>query len=94
MKTAAVLSFLVVLVQLSDSYLRYLSFRSQTEPPARRALWRRLGALGAAACAERGDFTFEDQTELFRMYSAEIEYSEENLETLYELLWLAANEQK
>ena len=49
MKTAAVLSFLVVLVQLSDSYLRYLSFRSQTEPPARRALWRRLGALGAAA---------------------------------------------
>ena len=53
-----------------------------------------LRALGAAACAERGDFTFEDQTELFRMYSAEIEYSEENLETLYELLWSAANEQK
>ena len=55
---------------------------------------RMLQALGAAACAERGDFTFEDQTELFRMYSAEIEYSEENLETLYELLWSAAQEKQ
>ena len=32
-------------------------------------------------------FSFADQTELFRMYSAEIEYSEENLAALYDLLW-------
>ncbi len=48
---------------------------------------RLLRALGTRQFADTGAFTFEDQAELFRMYSAEIEYSEENLETLYDALW-------
>ncbi len=38
-----------------------------------------LHALGAALFAKNGDFTFHDHSELCRMFSSEIEYSDENL---------------
>ena len=43
-------------------------------------------ALGALFFDENGRFDFEDQVELCRTYSSEIEYSEENVYTLLELL--------
>jgi len=46
---------------------------------------RMIRALGAAQYAARGAFTFADQVELLRMYSAEVEYSEENLDAVYDL---------
>ena len=42
--------------------------------------------LGALAWQERGEFSFSDQVELARMFSSEIEYSEENLERVLEEL--------
>lgn len=48
---------------------------------------RLLRAAGAVWYAKNGAFSFDDQAELFRMYSAEIEYSEENLDALYDALY-------
>ncbi len=46
-------------------------------------LLRRLGAL----CWQRtGQFSLEDQAEYARLYSSEVEYSQENLDTLFDLL--------
>ena len=45
-----------------------------------------LRALGALMLQESGDFTFAHQVELARMFSSEIEYSEENMEALLRLL--------
>ena len=47
---------------------------------------RLLTVLGALHYGKKGAFKLEDQIEYARMYSAEIEYSEENLETLYDAL--------
>ena len=41
-----------------------------------------IHALGAALYEKNGDFTFFDQVELCRMFSSEIEYSDENIYTL------------
>ena len=46
--------------------------------------WMLLRALGAALYAKNGSFTFEDQVELARLFSSEIEYSDENLPALLE----------
>ena len=46
-----------------------------------------LYRMGAAIWTETGMFSFEDQVELARMFSSEIEYSEENLDRLFELLY-------
>ena len=54
---------------------------------------RFLRALGAVWYEKHGTFTLADQTELFRMYSAEIEYSEDNLDACYEELWQAEEEE-
>lgn len=43
--------------------------------------------LGALLWEKRGGFTFDDQAELSRMYSAEIEYSEDNLDALFDELY-------
>ncbi len=48
--------------------------------------WMLLRALGAALFAKNGGFTFEDQVELARLFSSEIEYSDENLPALLEAL--------
>ncbi|MBE6601153.1 MAG: hypothetical protein E7637_01435 [Ruminococcaceae bacterium] len=48
--------------------------------------YRLLVALGAMLYAKTGDFTLDDQVELARLFSAEIEYSEENTEAILTLL--------
>ena len=47
---------------------------------------RLLQAIGAVHFAEHGAFTFADQVEYARMYSAEIEYSEDNMDALFDEL--------
>ena len=39
-------------------------------------------ALGLCAFLEKGEFSFEDQVELVRLFSSELEYSEENTDAL------------
>ena len=50
-----------------------------------------LYEIAAAVYGAKGCFTFEDHVELCRLFSSEIEYSEENmsliLDDLYELLF-------
>ncbi len=45
---------------------------------------RLLRVLGAVEYARSGAFSFDDQAELARQYSAEVEYSQENLDTLFD----------
>ena len=45
-----------------------------------------LWYAGAALWTEKGDFSFADQVELVRMYSSEIEYSEENMDAVFNAL--------
>ena len=48
---------------------------------------RLLRTIGAVHFAEHGEFTFADQVEYARMYSAEIEYSEDNMDALFDELY-------
>lgn len=43
-------------------------------------------ALGAVSFQKNGVFTFDDQVELCRRYSSEIEYSQENLDAFFDAL--------
>ena len=45
-----------------------------------------LHALGAVLWTKNGTFTFEDQVELARLFSSELEYSEENMDLLLDEL--------
>ena len=45
---------------------------------------RLIRCLGACKYKETGAFTREDQVELFRMFSSEIEYSDENIDLIYD----------
>lgn len=47
---------------------------------------RMIRLLGALHWQMTGTFTLEDQVEYARMYSAEIEYSQDNLDTLFTML--------
>ncbi len=47
---------------------------------------RFLYTLGACHFAVKGSFTFEDQVEYARMYSSEVEYSQENLDAMFDEL--------
>lgn len=47
---------------------------------------RLLFALGALHYLLHGEFTVEDQIELCRLYSAEVEYSDDNLNALFDAL--------
>ena len=47
---------------------------------------RLLSALGALHYLLHGEFTVEDQIELCRLYSAEVEYSDDNLNALFDAL--------
>ena len=47
---------------------------------------RLLYALGALHFKLHGDFTVDDQIELCRLYSAEVEYSDDNLNALFDAL--------
>ena len=46
-----------------------------------------LRAMGAMIYKEQGAFSFEDQVELARLFSSEIEYSDENLDILLDCLY-------
>ncbi len=43
-----------------------------------------IHAIGAAMFTKHGDFTFADQVELCRMFSSEVEYSDENVYSLFD----------
>ncbi len=45
-----------------------------------------LYALGAILWTQNGQFTFDDQVELARHFSAEIEYSDDNLNTVFDAM--------
>lgn len=47
---------------------------------------RLLFALGALHLLLHGEFTVEDQIELCRLYSAEVEYSDDNMDALFDAL--------
>lgn len=75
-----------------EQILVYLIYRHFANAPdfesaVARARFAVLGCeilrnLGAVIFAEKGDFTFENQVELCRLFSSEIEYSDENLYTI------------
>lgn len=46
-----------------------------------------LIAMGAVRFKKHGSFTPEDQVDLARRYSSEIEYSQENLDAFFDALW-------
>ncbi len=70
---------------------RHLANASDTADAAARAAfaalaYRLLHALGAVQWTKTGAFTFADQVELARQFSAEIEYSDENLYHILDVL--------
>ena len=71
-------------------YRHLANAASDTDLAARAAfaVWgtQLLQALGALQYARTGDFTFGDQVELARLFSAELEYSDENLYILLDAL--------
>lgn len=75
-------------------YLIYRHFANapDMEDAAARAAFAALGhkiifAIGAVIWADKGNFDFSEQAELCRLFSAEIEYSDENLHTLFDMLY-------
>lgn len=75
-------------------YLLYRHVASAFDPDdARaRAAFSVMGCealyhFGAAIWTKNGEFSFETQIDLARMFSAEIEYSEENLNTIFDFLY-------
>ena len=74
-------------------YLIYRHFANATDPrdAAARACFAVLGytvlhALGAVLWTANGEFSFEQQCELAQSFSAELEYSDENLYILWEMM--------
>lgn len=80
-----------------EQLLVYLIYRHMANAPSlddadTRAAFAVLGyrlvhALGAAIFTLRGTFTFEDQVELVRLFSSEIEYCEDNLYAILDELY-------
>jgi len=80
-----------------EQFLVYLLYRHiapafDLEDARSRACFAVMGCevlyrMGAAMWTESREFSFEHQVELARMFSSEIEYSEENLERLFDLLY-------
>ena len=75
-------------------YLIYRHFANspdEWEASARCAFaafsYQLIKTLGALHYAKNGGFTFEDQVELCRLFSSEIEYSEDNLYEVIELMY-------
>ncbi len=83
-----------------EQLLVYLIYRHMANAPSlddadARAAFAVLGfrlvyALGAVMFSLRGGFTFEDQVELARLFSSEIEYCEDNLYAILDELYEAA----
>ena len=80
-----------------EQFLVYLIYRHFANAPdfesaVARARFAAVGYeilrnLGAVVFAEKGDFTLDDQIELSRLFSSEIEYSDENLYTILDGLY-------
>ena len=80
-----------------EQLLVYLIYRHFANAPdfesaVARARFAVLGyeillSLGAVIYNEKGDFTLENQIELARLFSSEIEYSDENLYTILDELY-------
>ncbi len=80
-----------------EQLLVYLVYRHFANAPnfdsaVARAMFAVLGyeiihLLGAVIFTETGNFDFEDQVELCRLFSSEIEYSDENLYTILDGLY-------
>ena len=80
-----------------EQFLVYLVYRHMANAPdleeaalrGRFAAWGYflLYALGAEQFSRTGDFTFADQVELARLFSAELEYSDENLDLILNELY-------
>lgn len=80
-----------------EQFLVYLVYRHMANAPdmaeaAARATFAALGYFllqeaGAVQWTETGSFTPEDQVELARLFSAEIEYSDENMYLILEELY-------
>ena len=80
-----------------EQFLVYLLYRHMANAPdleeaalrGRFAAWGYylLYALGAVQFSTDGDFTFAHQVELARLFSAELEYSEENLDRILDELF-------
>lgn len=80
-----------------EQFLVYLLYRHMANAPdleeaALRGCFAAWGyyllyALGAVQFSRNGDFTFADQVELARLFSAELEYSEENLDLILDELY-------
>ncbi len=73
-------------------YRHFANAFDQMEVAARAAFaalgYTLLRAIGCAIWTETGDFPFEQQVELARLFSSEIEYSQENLDALLDELSL------
>lgn len=75
-------------------YIIYRHFANAPElcnTPERAALaamtyWL-IHSIGAVIFSEKGEFTFENQVEIARMFSSEIEYSDQNLYDILEELY-------
>ena len=84
-----------------EQFLVYLIYRHMANAPdleeaalrGRFAAWGYylLYALGAVQFSTDGDFSFADQVELARLFSAELEYSEENLDRILDALYDGAD---
>ena len=80
-----------------EQFLVYLLYRHMANAPdlkeaALRGCFAAWGyyllyALGAVQFSRNGDFTFADQVELARLFSAELEYSEENMDRILDELY-------
>lgn len=78
-----------------EQFIVYLAYRHLANSPdneefAKRMCfiqfaYRLILFLGAVIYDEHNEFTLEDQIELCRMFSSEIEYSDENLYTLFDI---------
>lgn len=80
-----------------EQLLVYLIYRHFANSPdaweaAARAAFAAFGymmiySLGAVEYTKSGEFTFDDQVELCRLFSSEIEYSDENLYEVIEMMY-------
>ncbi len=79
-----------------EQLLSYFVYRHAANAPTEKELAVRarfavlcytvVYAIGAVLFTKNGHFTFEEQCELARAFSAEIEYSDENLDILWDTL--------
>lgn len=80
-----------------EQLLVYFVYRHMANAPDEEELSLRAGfavlgyeivhALGALLWSTRGSFSFADQTELARLFSSEIEYSQDNMDAVLDFIY-------